>query len=68
MERYCTDLMEMLWDTDKADNLISRAVAIVDKAAAGGFDRDKIRADPFTKRVIEECKGATANNVPAATV
>jgi len=71
MERYCTDIMETLWDTDQTDILIGRAAAIVDKAAAGDFDRDKIRSDPFTKRVIEECKAATAataNNTAAEVV
>ncbi len=56
MEKYCTSMMETLWDADQADSLINRAAAIVDKAAAGDFDRDKIRTEPFTKRVIDECR------------
>jgi hypothetical protein len=62
MEKYCSTLMETLWDSDRADDLITRAAAIVDKAAAGDFDRDKIRTEPFTKRVTEECKTATNNS------
>jgi hypothetical protein len=56
MEKYCTGIMEMLWDANQADELLGRAAAIVDKVAASDFDRDKIRTEPFTKRVIEECK------------
>jgi AIPR protein len=65
MEKYCTGIMETLWDGDKADVLISRAAAIVDTAAAGDFDRDKIRTEPFTKRVIDECKTENAKHAPA---
>jgi len=60
MEKYCAVVMDIFWDTDQADALINSAAAIVDKAAAGDFDRDTIRSEPFTKRVIEECKAATA--------
>ncbi|HKV93323.1 MAG TPA: AIPR family protein [Candidatus Angelobacter sp.] len=58
MERYCAPLMGWLWDTETADALINAASSAVDKAAAGDFDRDKIRTEPFTKRVIDECKAA----------
>jgi hypothetical protein len=60
MEKYCSSMMEILWDGDQADNLINRAAAIVDKVAAGDFDRDKIRTDPFTTKVIEECEAETS--------
>ncbi len=67
MEKYCSGMMDTLWDGDQADALINRSAAIVDKAAAGDFDRDKIRTDPFTKRVIDECKIETSQPTRAVS-
>lgn len=52
MERYCKVLMDTLWDSAKADDLIGGAAKAVDKAAAGDFHRDKIRTEPFTQSVV----------------
>jgi len=60
MEKYCISVMEMLWDADQAD-------ALMDKAAAGDFDRDKIRTEPFTKRVIDECKAEASRSAQAVS-
>ena len=54
MERFCTTLMEILWDPAKADALIARAARVVDAAAAGDFHRDNIRTEPFTNKVIAQ--------------
>ena len=56
MEKYCRVLMETLWDANKADDLIGRAARIADLAAGENFHRDNIRTEPFTKKVIENCK------------
>ena len=56
MEKYCKPLMELLWDSAKADDLLAQAVKVVDDVAAGSFDRDKIRTEAFTKSVIARCK------------
>lgn len=45
--------METLWATDKADELILKAAAVISKAAAGNFERDNIWTEPFTQKVIE---------------
>jgi hypothetical protein len=55
MEKYCKVIMETLWDTNKADALILKAANVVAKVAGGNFDRDNIRTDPFTQKVIAEC-------------
>ena len=54
MERFCKKIMDMLWDPTKADELISRSAQVVDVAAAGNFNRDNIRTEPFTNKVVQE--------------
>ncbi len=61
MEKYCTEIMAILWDAAKVDDLIARAANIVDAAAAGDFHRDRIRTEPFTKRIVELCQAEVAN-------
>jgi hypothetical protein len=68
MEKYCKPLMELLWDPTKADDLLARAVQVVDDVAAGSFDRDKIRTESFTKSVIARCKELTAPVPPPVAV
>jgi len=60
MERYCQPLIAKLWDSDpaEADSLITTAARIVEEAAAGSWDRDNIRTEPFTKKVIAACGAA----------
>lgn len=58
MERYCRPLIERLWDANGADELMTAAVQAVDEAAAGNFDRDNIRTESFTTRIVELCRSA----------
>jgi len=51
MERYCQVINDILWDPQKADELIASAAAVIDEAAAGDFNRDNIRTDSFTHKV-----------------
>lgn len=52
MERYCTPIMERLWDTGRSDVLLNQAAMVVERAAAGDWNRDNIRTDVFTKKVV----------------
>lgn len=60
MERYCKKIMDILWDSTKADELIIDAANVVESAAAGNFDRDNIRTEPFTNKVLAEIESRTA--------
>jgi len=55
MEAYCKKIMDILWDANAADELLIKAVAVVDTVAKDNFDRDNIRTEPFTKSVIAQC-------------
>jgi hypothetical protein len=57
MERYCQPLIATLWDPTEADKLITKAATVVEDAAAGNWDRDNIRTEPFTQKVIKSCGG-----------
>ena len=59
MQRYCDRIQKVLWDNAKADDLCARAAKIVEKAANGNFNRDNIRTQPFTEKVIELCQKET---------
>jgi hypothetical protein len=56
MHRYCDVIQKILWDNMKADDLCAKAAKIVEKAAAGNFNRDNIRTQPFTEKVIGLCQ------------
>jgi hypothetical protein len=61
MQRYCDLIQKILWDSTKADDLCARAAKIVEKAAVGNFNRDNIRTQPFTEKIIGLCtKGAAS--------
>jgi hypothetical protein len=60
MERYCKTLLETLWDATKSDELIALAAAAVDEATGSNFDRDNIRTEPTTKRVVGQCLNVIA--------
>jgi hypothetical protein len=55
MEGYCKKIMDLLWDASAADELLTKAVTVVDAVAQGNFDRDIIRTKPFTKNVANQC-------------
>jgi hypothetical protein len=55
-EKYCKSIMETLWDTVAADELLYQAVSVVDDVAGGNFDRDAIRTEAFTANVQKRCE------------
>jgi hypothetical protein len=56
MERYCRQIIEILWDAAKADDLCARAAILVEEVAENRFDRDTIRTQSFTEKVIDRCE------------
>jgi hypothetical protein len=64
VDKYCEDLLEKLWDPQKGEIALYRAVAAVDKAAAGSYGRDSIRTQTFTEKVAEAC-GRRKNGAPS---
>lgn len=56
MEKYCKVLTDILWDQQKAEELITKAAAVVKDAANDDFDRDVIRTEPFTHKVVNLAK------------
>lgn len=63
MEKYCETITKTLWEPNKADELIVQAAKIVEQAAAGNFHRDNIRTEPFTQKVIANCRQASATPI-----
>ena len=55
MEKYCTEIMNVLWDASESEKQIEKAVAVVTTVADGNYERDSIRTDSFTKGVLAEC-------------
>lgn len=55
MSKFCEPLISAIWDTMGAEKLLLEAANIVDAAAGGNFDRDKIRTQPFTEKVRSMC-------------
>jgi predicted transport protein len=58
MEKYCRKIIDILWDSNKADELCGEAAALVEEAAEGNLDRDNVRTQTFTERVIALSKGS----------
>jgi hypothetical protein len=56
MDNYCKPILDTLWDQTKCDELIGRAAKIVDVAVGSNFNRDNIRTEPTTKKVIAQCQ------------
>jgi hypothetical protein len=56
MERFSNQITDILWDEDQADDLLLNAAKLVDEVASGDFERDKVRTEPFTKKVIQKCE------------
>jgi hypothetical protein len=52
MERYCKTILDKLWDSTKADEILASAALVIDIVAAGNFHRDNIRTEPFTNKVL----------------
>lgn len=53
MGRYCKAIMEKLWDSASADAILTLAAKVIDDAAASNFNRDNIRTEPFTQKVLD---------------
>lgn len=53
MENYCRPILTTLSDSTKCDELILKAAQVINDVAAGDFQRDNIRTEPFTRRVID---------------
>ena len=66
MERYCKNIMDMLWNNDKADELFSRAVSALDAVAKGNFDSDNIRTQPFTEQLQDYCRNQCATGAKSS--
>lgn len=56
MEDYCKPIQAILWDSAKCDEFIVRAAETVDAAVQGNVNRDNIRTEPTTERVIGRCQ------------
>ena len=56
MEDYCQVIADVLWHNIQADELCADAARLVEDAAEDNFDRDNIRTQPFTERVIVRCR------------
>jgi AIPR protein len=59
IEQYCKTITDILWDVTKADKMIEKAASVVSECASGNFDRDNIRTQPFTEKVVEYCKNVS---------
>jgi AIPR protein len=64
MKRYAERLTDAFWDPARADKLFEQAASIVEATAAGNFDRDHIRTQPFTDKLRTEC-GLKKPAIPA---
>jgi hypothetical protein len=51
MTRYCSTLMEALWDDDRCKAVFEQAAGLVREVAAGNLHRDNIRTEPFTDQL-----------------
>lgn len=56
MERYCTTLTEVLWDTSKSEKALKDAAKAVEAVSKGNFDSDSLRTQPFTESVRAYCE------------
>jgi hypothetical protein len=50
---YCSKILKVLYDQALCDDYIVRAAVLVEQAG-GSLDRDDIRTEPFTERVVKE--------------
>lgn len=56
MQRFCDEMMEVIWDSNAAERNFQLAARAVDEVAKGNFHRDHIRTLPFTEALLSECK------------
>jgi hypothetical protein len=55
MEKYCSPLMELLWDAGKSEQAFTAAAEAVHHVSGGNFDSDLLRTLPFTKKLHTYC-------------
>lgn len=55
MLKYCNSLLTTLSDPAKAQSVMLKAAEAVNLVAAGNFDRDNIRTEPFTDGLKIKC-------------
>lgn len=55
MKRYADRLAGVFWDAQASEDVFRKAALIVDATAAGNFDRDHIRTQPFTENLKQQC-------------
>jgi hypothetical protein len=66
METYCQPILSALWDGAKSDELITNAAMAVEAAVDGDFNRDIIRTEPTTRKVMAVCQLTVRNSEAAA--
>jgi hypothetical protein len=52
MDKYAKGITQILSEAAAADDLLGRAARVVNEVAAGNYDRDTIRTEPFTQKVV----------------
>lgn len=55
MKRRCESLTELLWDEIEYKKIFDKVVDVIDTASKKNLDRETIRTESFTKKVLEEC-------------
>ena len=55
MEKYCTPLMEILWDAERTEKAFLEAAGAVETVSGGKFDSDVLRTQPFTEKLRVYC-------------
>jgi len=58
LARYADQIAAMLWHTDKAFGLFSKAVSLVEAVAKGSLDGDTVRTEPFTDSLRRAAEAA----------
>lgn len=56
MVTYCNSLVPIFATAARAEELFSQAAVVVDAVAAGNFDRDFIRTQPFTEELLRRIR------------
>ncbi|WP_141504601.1 AIPR family protein [Paenibacillus luteus] len=54
MSRYCSQIMNILWDENQYRDVFRRAVDTISTVTGGIYDRDNIRTETFTEALNQE--------------
>lgn len=52
IEKYCKEILEVLWDKEKSSELFNQALHVISEATDGNLDRDTIHTQVFTSKLI----------------